>query len=81
MPDKTGRRWEELATYNSEVARGLVHTDGWKARMAALQTQFDMEHGVACITCGRPIREHIEKFGHARWCAFEDGESLGVSRP
>ena len=30
-----------LATYNSEVARGLVHTPEWAARMAELQARFD----------------------------------------
>ena len=31
----------ELATYNSERARGLVHTDEWNQRMAAAQAAFD----------------------------------------
>ena len=30
----------DLATYNSEVARGIVHTDEWKARMAEQQQAF-----------------------------------------
>jgi len=30
-----------LATYNSEKARGIAHTDEYAARMAALQRRFD----------------------------------------
>jgi hypothetical protein len=30
-----------LAQYNSERARGLVHTAAYDARMAALQAEFD----------------------------------------
>lgn len=37
MPDK----FDELARYNSEVARGLVHTKKWKAKMAELQEEFN----------------------------------------
>lgn len=37
MPEK----FDELARYNSEVARGLVHTDAWRSKMAALQAEFD----------------------------------------
>jgi hypothetical protein len=33
--------FEALAQYNSERARGLVHTPEWDARMAALQAEFD----------------------------------------
>lgn len=47
-----GRRLEEqreqaptefdpLARYNSEVARGLVHTPEWQAEMAVLQQRFN----------------------------------------
>jgi hypothetical protein len=36
-------QWEVqvLATYNSEVARGLLHTMEWQAYAAGLQRQFD----------------------------------------
>lgn len=36
-------QWEldTLATYNAEVARGLVHADKWRTRMGWLQTRFD----------------------------------------
>jgi hypothetical protein len=30
-----------LATYNAEVARGIVHTDEWNAEMAELQRMFN----------------------------------------
>ena len=33
--------FETLATYNAEVARGIVHTPEWDARMADLQREFD----------------------------------------
>jgi hypothetical protein len=35
---------EKLARYNSEVARGIVHTDEWKAKMAAMQKTFNLTH-------------------------------------
>ena len=31
----------ELAIYNAEVARGIVHTPEWDAKMAELQREFD----------------------------------------
>jgi hypothetical protein len=30
-----------LAIYNSEVARGIVHTDEWKSQMSVLQERFN----------------------------------------
>jgi hypothetical protein len=30
-----------LATYNAEVARGIMHTTQWKVKMAALQQRWD----------------------------------------
>ncbi len=32
-----------LATYNSEKARGIVHTDEWKAKMVTDQARFDAQ--------------------------------------
>jgi len=32
---------EELARFNAEVHRGIVHTDQWNAFMADLQKRFD----------------------------------------
>ena len=37
MPD----RFYPLATYNAEVSRGVIHTDEYRERMAALQSDFD----------------------------------------
>lgn len=34
-------RFEVLARFNSEVDRGITHTDTWRAYMALLQTEFD----------------------------------------
>lgn len=34
-------RITKLATYNSERARGLVHTPEWRAQMVQLQAWFD----------------------------------------
>jgi hypothetical protein len=31
----------QLATYNAERARGIVHTPAWQAQMAELQARFD----------------------------------------
>jgi hypothetical protein len=39
--DLQQQRITRLATYNSEVHRGLVHTPEWKAYMAAEQVWFD----------------------------------------
>jgi len=33
----------ELASYNAEVARGIVHTDQWKKYMAILQERYNQE--------------------------------------
>ena len=30
-----------LATYNAEVARGIVHTEDYSRRMAALQAEYN----------------------------------------
>lgn len=42
-PDHTEMPWhfERLAGYNSEVDRGIVHTQEYDARMAALQKEFE----------------------------------------
>jgi hypothetical protein len=34
-------RFQALATYNGERARGIVHTPEWQAKMAAEQKRFD----------------------------------------
>lgn len=35
------RQWGDLATYNAEVARGIVHTPEWDARMAEKQARYN----------------------------------------
>jgi hypothetical protein len=47
MPEK----FKPLATYNSEVARGVVHTPQWTAQMRMLQQEFD--------AWAAKIREHL----------------------
>lgn len=37
------RQWGDLATYNSEVARGIVHTAEYDALMAVKQRRYDDE--------------------------------------
>lgn len=32
-----------LGEYNSEVARGLMHTEAWKIRMDAMQRAFNLK--------------------------------------
>lgn len=39
--DLTPEELTMLATYNSERARGILHSDEWKGYMAALQNKFD----------------------------------------
>jgi hypothetical protein len=34
-------RFRVLAEYNSEVARGIIHTEAWKQKMAVLQREYD----------------------------------------
>lgn len=34
-------RFSGLATYNSEAARGIVHTKKWEEKMSALQKEYD----------------------------------------
>jgi hypothetical protein len=36
-------RWDELALYNAECARGIAHTPEWDERMARRQALFDSE--------------------------------------
>lgn len=41
--DLTYDEVQMLGTYNSERARGLMHTPEWQQRMAELQHRFDNE--------------------------------------
>jgi hypothetical protein len=52
---------EQLAQFNSERARGLVHTEEYSERMGRLQQQFDEEARISLakkgvITVGKPRR-------------------------
>jgi hypothetical protein len=38
--DPMPRKFDDLARYNSEVMRGLVHAEGWTKYMEQLQAQF-----------------------------------------
>lgn len=35
--------YDELAVYNAECARGIVHTESYDARMAILQERWDKQ--------------------------------------
>ncbi len=43
-PQEWARYYDELAVFNSEVARGIVHTNEWRERMATKQSFWDLEH-------------------------------------
>lgn len=45
-------RWKPLADYNAEVARGIVHTPEYDAKMAEWQKLFDAE--MAELHGGKP---------------------------
>jgi len=36
-------RYTPLAAYNSEVARGIIHTEKWQEKMKKLQTEYNKE--------------------------------------
>ena len=54
---KKGSFWKHeynaLANYNSEVSRGIVHTDFWISKMEQLQKEYNEEllesHGGRCV--------------------------------
>jgi len=37
------QQWGDLATYNADVARGLVHSIAWQARMWEKQQAYNRE--------------------------------------
>ena len=41
--DLTQNQIEELATYNTRVSDGIVHTEEYKKRMKKLQEQFNKD--------------------------------------
>lgn len=38
--DEFNRRWGDLATYNAEKGRGIMHTPEWIERMIIKQEQY-----------------------------------------
>lgn len=45
-----------LGEYNAEVARGITHTDAWKARMAVMQSAFNLKaYGTETPTPGSVV--------------------------
>ena len=57
MKNKIGRlampwknEYDRLAVYNSEIHRGLIHTDEYKLEMEKIQKEFNKE-----------LKEHYEK--------------------
>jgi hypothetical protein len=44
-----GNGYKELAQYNAERARGLVHTPEWDARMAEIHERFHRENQVTVV--------------------------------
>ena len=54
-----------LARYNSEVARGIVHTENWRKAMGALQERYDgfKYLKIECQGCGwSPADEAVLAF-------------------
>lgn len=57
--------FQQLADYNAEVNRGLMHTDEWKAKMAVEQRRFNKkqyrtetpEPGKCCAAAQRAERD------------------------
>jgi hypothetical protein len=49
--------WITLGRYNAEAARGIVHTDEWRAEMAQLQQRFDEHQREQLIARGMSGRD------------------------
>jgi hypothetical protein len=41
QPTALDQRFNALADYNSERARGIMHTDEWKRQMSELQAEYN----------------------------------------
>jgi len=48
-------RWSDLATYNAERSRGLLHSHEWQERMAAEQDAFYAEVKARWDALPRPL--------------------------
>ena len=42
QPDPLPHKFDKLARYNTEVARGVVHTVTWVEQMVGLQAEFNL---------------------------------------
>ena len=49
------QEYEVLANYNSEVARGIKHTDDWNRRMSILQAEYNSRQKEFAIREGHII--------------------------
>lgn len=54
----------QLAAYNAEVARGVVHTPEWDERMKTLQAEYDYMTAVAATqAAGETITRRCQTVG------------------
>ncbi len=42
-------KFNKLAIYNSEVSRGIIHTEEFKAKMAVLQEEYNQRIKKYCV--------------------------------
>lgn len=67
-------QWGDLATYNAEVSRGIVHTSEYDARMVLKQAEWNARaYRNLRIACGNE-----EKYDHRD--DLEDGNNLRTGR-
>lgn len=45
-------RWHDLASYNAEVAHGIVHTPAYDAKMALQQAEYEAEQDARLLADG-----------------------------
>ena len=69
---------QKLAQFNSEVARGIVHTDEYRARMAKLQERFDNWSPTIGHTTGRSPADWRSMSLSARLIEFLSGGRIGT---
>jgi hypothetical protein len=72
-------RFEPLAAYNAEVARGIAHTPAWDERMAYLQAEYDdMMAMAATYAAGETLNRMSAEAGMA---PRPDGFVITRARP
>lgn len=58
--------YDQLAIYNAEVARGIVHTPEWDQKMAAVQQRFNEQQAqqmaLTFVECNCGCGALISKF-------------------